>query len=135
MSAIEGLHGTWFPRAAIQVTTQIQALTENDKCLDTFPDQIPVQVLLKAATWYDLEQNAGWNRELAVCLRNCGHIDQAIVFFNKALELDPRFFKARHDLAATYEAKGDHKKAIEVQLENVDGIRKELNRTIDDMQE
>ncbi len=50
---------------------------------------------------------ASWHRRLAITLRECGHYEEALEYFQKAIELDPPLWLAHHGIARTYKAMGD----------------------------
>ncbi|KAF1919961.1 hypothetical protein BDU57DRAFT_585975 [Ampelomyces quisqualis] len=116
--AKHGLHGDWFPLPALKVVAQIRAIAEADDTLDTLPAKLPHNTILKAAYWAELERNASWNRKIAICLRNSGHVSQAILYFEGALKLDPDHVCARTGLATAYKNQGYLNKAIDLELTN-----------------
>jgi hypothetical protein len=99
----EGLEGDWCPLPTLQVVAQIRALAVED---DTLPANLPAATTLRAASWIDVEHNAGWHRKVAVALRNSGHHSQAIAYFECALVLDEDLVEARRGLAVKYEEQG-----------------------------
>ncbi|KAL1597878.1 hypothetical protein SLS60_008365 [Paraconiothyrium brasiliense] len=84
----DGFGDDWGPLRAITSIAQIRALIEDDDTLDTLPDPPPLETLLKAVRWLDLEEDAVWNRKLAVCLRNLKYVKESIPYFERALQLD-----------------------------------------------
>lgn len=105
-TAKTGFHGEWLPLPALKVVAQIRALAESDDPLDTVPEKLPLETVMNAILWADLEQTATWNRKIAICLRNSGHTVNAIGYFERALEIDNDFVEARGGLATAYGEQG-----------------------------
>ncbi|KAF2791191.1 hypothetical protein K505DRAFT_281236 [Melanomma pulvis-pyrius CBS 109.77] len=118
--AKEALHGhDWTSVESLRVIAQIRALVLDDRTLDLQPDPMPIETMMEAADWDGLEQTANWHRKLAVGLRNCGYINEAVENFEIALHMDRNLISARHGLAVLYDDTGYHTKAINLQLENI----------------
>ena len=75
--------------------------------------------IIKAAKWSNLEENALWHRRLAMVLRDLCYYDDAVEHFEITLKLDPTLWLARGGIAKVHAAKGDFKKAIEIEKETV----------------
>ncbi|KAJ4352389.1 uncharacterized protein N0V89_007737 [Didymosphaeria variabile] len=121
--AEQGLHkdsvgDDWLAQPAITAVAQIRALIEEDDTLDTLPDPPPLETLLKAVRWSGLEENAVWNRKLAVCLRNFQYVEESIPYFERALQLDEACVRARSGLATIYRNQGYFTKDIELESAN-----------------
>jgi tetratricopeptide (TPR) repeat protein len=138
----DGFGDDWPPLPAITSVVQIRALIEDDDTLDTLPYPPPLETLLKAVRWLRLEENAVYNRKLAVCLRNLEYVAESIPYFEKALQLDESYVPARSGLAIIYRKQGYFTKALELELTNAtyltqqlksrgnnEGITKELGRS------
>jgi tetratricopeptide (TPR) repeat protein len=122
-----GLHGEWLIAPALSVVAQIRALAEEDDTLDTLPDNLPLDAIMKAARWTGLEESASWNRKLAVCLRNSGYDNEAIIHFERALELDHDLVEARGGLATAYQKQVYITKVVDLELTNVEILRHSIN--------
>ncbi|KAF2105683.1 hypothetical protein BDV96DRAFT_592119 [Lophiotrema nucula] len=119
VNAKQGLHGPeWPPMDALLVVAQIKALNEQSDTLDTLPSPIPLAKILAAIEWTGLEKNITWHRKVALCLRNLGYVNEAIKYFNKALEMDESYVEARGGLAVVYRDQGNHSKVVELELKN-----------------
>jgi tetratricopeptide (TPR) repeat protein len=129
VNALESLYGAWYPLPALQVVAQIKALIEDDDTLDTIPEN-SCEVLVKAARWFSLEENAVWNRKLAVCLRNALYTDKATEHLEAALKLNSDLVEARGELATVYEEKGYYNKVIELELTNIDIVNRKLSSEV-----
>lgn len=77
-----------------------------------FPQKVPLQYIMEAAEWAELEQTTLWHMRLAECLLENTHYDEALHHFEKALELNPTTWKAKYGIASTCAARGDYQKAI-----------------------
>jgi tetratricopeptide (TPR) repeat protein len=108
------------------VVAQIRAITEADDTLETLPVKLSLDTIMKAAYWIDLEQSASWNKKLAKCLRNSGHVTKPISFFERALELDYDYVRARTGLASAYEDQGFFRKVIDLELTNTKILTRHL---------
>ncbi|KAH8821793.1 hypothetical protein F5884DRAFT_827981 [Xylogone sp. PMI_703] len=58
--------------------------------------------ILNAARWPNVEENAIWNFRMAQIQRDAGHLETAIEYFKKAIELEPENGIALSGLARTY---------------------------------
>jgi tetratricopeptide (TPR) repeat protein len=83
---------------------------------------------MKAARWSGLEPNASWNRKLAVCLRNSGYNKEAIVHFERALELDHDLVEAHEGLATAYQKQGCITKVVDLELTNVEILSSSISK-------
>ncbi|KAF2866426.1 hypothetical protein BDV95DRAFT_631856 [Massariosphaeria phaeospora] len=119
VNAKEGLHGPvrWYPLPALSVVAQVKALVEGADTLDTIPEPMPLDTILKAVEWAKLEPTATWHRKLAVCLRNSGYDYEAITHFETAIEMD-------HSLALARTG------AIEIELINASILAESRNQDI-----
>jgi tetratricopeptide (TPR) repeat protein len=129
LHAKEAFHGDWPALPALQVIAQIQAIAEENDTLDILPDKLPLESIMKATHWMDLARNAVWHRKLAICLRNSGHINEAISYFERALEIDPNLVQARGGLATAYREQGYFNKVIDLELTNVEIISRRLENS------
>ena len=127
--AKEGLLGSWLPEPTMRTVAQIRAIAEGDDTLETLPDKPPFETIIKAAKWADLEANAVWNRKLAVCLRNCGHVERSIEYFERALELDYNLVEARSGLATAYREQGYFTKVIDLEIMNAGILQRRIADT------
>ncbi|KAF2651762.1 hypothetical protein K491DRAFT_781634 [Lophiostoma macrostomum CBS 122681] len=117
--AIEGLHkDDWIPVNAVENLAQIRALVTNEATLDRCTQPLSLSVIFDAVKWAGLEETPTWHRKLAVCLRNCGHINEAMDNFEIALAQDPSLVLARSGLAILYQRKAHREQAIELELVN-----------------
>jgi len=128
--AKEGLHGDWLVQPALTVVAQIRALIEDDDTLDTLPEKLSPDTIVKAAHWAGLERNASWNRKLAICLRNCGHAVESMSYFERALELDYNLVEARTGLATAYRNQGYATNVIDLELTNVNILIRSIEATV-----
>ncbi|KAF2108066.1 hypothetical protein BDV96DRAFT_653272 [Lophiotrema nucula] len=124
-NAEEGLGNyDWQPTEALLVVAHIKALTNDEDTLDILSHPVPLNTILAAVEWANLEQNASWHRNLAVCLRTLGYTSEAVSHFQTAISMEEEYTEARRGLAYVYDEQENFTKVVELESTNASILAK-----------
>ncbi|RAL07814.1 NACHT and TPR domain protein [Aspergillus homomorphus CBS 101889] len=104
---------TWNACPVAAVVWSYQSLQKGKEVdfLETFDPS--AAELIEAAEFGGMEKTALWYRRCAIALREVGHLDSALEYFTKALELDPNEWLTRPGMAMTCKLQHNYQQAIE----------------------
>tara|TARA_R110002003_G_scaffold232_13_gene16831 strand:+ start:11613 stop:13424 length:1812 start_codon:yes stop_codon:yes gene_type:complete len=116
---------------ALKEVAQVKAMMEGKEWPGYHWCEMPADLIMEAATWFDFERNAEWHRKLTQLLQTSGHFELAIKRYNKALEDPSDIIKAeaRNGLALIFEEKGDVKQGLGIALENVTVLENQMRES------
>jgi len=106
------LHQRCWPLPLLCIVVSIKALVDGSANADDLPSELPMETLLSATKWLGPTESAEWNRNVAVALRNSDHYEQAVVYFERALWIEPNNMAARDGLAKVYRYMRDYETTI-----------------------
>ncbi|EAW12079.1 NACHT and TPR domain protein [Aspergillus clavatus NRRL 1] len=73
--------------------------------------------IAEAAEWAEVERTKRWYQRAAIVFRQTGHLDQALVHFQQAIDLDPDFWLAKAGMSITYTMKKEWQKSLDLDIQ------------------
>lgn len=89
------------------------------------PEKVPTlsaAEIEEAAKWCELEQDAEWYQRMAMSFREQKYDDEAIKYFEKALEMNPSFWNARGGISIMKTRQGKLEESIALDEANLPSI-------------
>ncbi|KAF2837374.1 NACHT and TPR domain protein [Patellaria atrata CBS 101060] len=103
----------WVPEICFQIIHKINSLGSK-----SVAQQISVEVVVNTAKSFNFEEDATWNRRLAIVLSDYKFYDSAKEHFEQALKLDPSDSLILSGIGSMYAAQGSYDKALQAQLKS-----------------
>ncbi|KAH0543160.1 hypothetical protein FGG08_002505 [Glutinoglossum americanum] len=84
------------------------------------------QEILHVAEWAQFEKTALWHRRLAIVFREYAMYDNALIHFDKALQMDDTMWLARSGIAMLHMSKAEYEEAVRLHKVSEETLQKML---------
>lgn len=100
------------PVPMVSIVWRYQMLVKGEEIHD-HERSLTAEEVVKAAEFGGFEKSGQWFRQCAIALRESWCHEEALQYFEKAMELDPHNWRTLRELAQTYQEQDDWQESIE----------------------
>ncbi|KAJ5819255.1 NACHT and TPR domain protein [Penicillium riverlandense] len=101
------------PAPMVSIVRRYQMLVKGEEVQDDNRN-LTAEEVVEAAEFGGFEKTSQWFQQCAIALRESGCHEEALQYFEKAMELNPDNWRTLHELAQTYREQDDWQKSIEL---------------------
>lgn len=101
------------PVPMVSIVWRYQMLVRDEEIHDD-DRNLTAEDVVKAAEFGGLEKTGQWFKQCAIALRDSWCHEEALQYFERAMELNPHDWRTLRELAQTYQEQGDWQESIEL---------------------